>query len=50
MKTYTEAITTSNDIEIFVEKNSIKDSSRLLIQLFSGTTNEAEIVRYDIEL
>ncbi|WP_373001216.1 EAL domain-containing protein [Sulfurimonas sp.] len=43
MKTFTEAITSCSDIEIFVEKNSIKDSSRLLIQLFSGTTDTATI-------
>jgi len=46
MKTFTEAITSCNDIEIFVEKNSIKDSSRLLIQLFSGTTDVAIITGF----
>ncbi|NOR57408.1 MAG: EAL domain-containing protein [Sulfurimonas sp.] len=46
MKTFTEVITSCNDIEIFVEKNSIKDSSRLLIQLFSGTTDVATIAGF----
>ncbi|MFT5835767.1 MAG: diguanylate cyclase (GGDEF)-like protein [Sulfurimonas sp.] len=39
MKTFTQAIASCNEIESFVQSNSINDSSRLLIQLFSGTTD-----------
>jgi diguanylate cyclase (GGDEF)-like protein len=46
MKTFTEVITSCKDIEIFVEKSSIKDSSRLLIQLFSGTTDITAIAEF----
>ena len=39
MKTYTESIINCFDIELFIKNNNIIDSSQLLIQLFSGTTD-----------